>query len=62
MTIGWTEVILILIVILILFGPRKLPELARSIGRAVQEYRKGLSESGKNTKKSSHSSKKKLKG
>jgi sec-independent protein translocase protein TatA len=42
MAVGMTEVILILIVILILFGPKRLPELARSIGHSVREYRKSL--------------------
>ena len=41
--IGWPEIIIILVIILILFGPKKLPELARSIGDSVREYRKGLS-------------------
>jgi sec-independent protein translocase protein TatA len=57
MAIGWTEVILILIVILILFGPKRLPELARSIGKAVRAYKMGVNEP-EETKKSS----KKLKG
>ncbi len=42
MAIGLTEIVIILVIILILFGPKKLPELARSIGNAVSEYRKGI--------------------
>jgi len=42
MAIGMTEILIILIIILILFGPKKLPELARSIGKSVSEYRNGL--------------------
>ncbi|MFH1510767.1 MAG: twin-arginine translocase TatA/TatE family subunit [Candidatus Woesearchaeota archaeon] len=42
MAIGMTEIILVLIVILILFGPKRLPELAKSIGSAVKEYRKSV--------------------
>ena len=38
--LGPWEIGLILVVILILFGGRKLPELARSIGDAVKQYRK----------------------
>ena len=43
MAIGMTEILIILVIILILFGPKKLPQLARSIGDSVREYRKGLS-------------------
>ena len=49
MAIGMTEILIILVIILILFGPKKLPELARSIGKSVREYREGMS-SGKKPK------------
>lgn len=45
--IGWREVLIILIVVLLLFGSKRLPELARSIGEAVAELRKGLKKPGK---------------
>lgn len=38
--IGPTELILILVVALIVFGPKKLPEIGRTIGAAVREFRK----------------------
>ncbi len=38
--VGTWELALIFIVILILFGPRRLPEIARSIGRVLQELRR----------------------
>ena len=38
--IGYTELIVILIAALFLFGPQKLPELARSLGSAVGEFKK----------------------
>ena len=40
MSLGVTEIALILIVILVLFGGKKLPELARGLGRAQAEYKK----------------------
>lgn len=39
-----TEILIILIIVLILFGPKKLPKLARAIGRSIKEYKKGLKE------------------
>ena len=41
--IGAGEIILIVAVLLLFFGARKLPDLARSIGRSARELRKGLS-------------------
>ncbi len=38
--IGMQETIIILIVALVLFGPSKLPELARSLGNAMNEFKK----------------------
>lgn len=53
MAIGLPEVVIVLVIILILFGPKKLPELARAIGNSVREYRKGLHSGGKKPKKRS---------
>ena len=38
------ELLIILVVVLLLFGAKKLPELARSIGSSAKEFRKGLEE------------------
>lgn len=46
--IGPLELIIVLVVVLLLFGSTKLPKLARSIGEASQEFKKGVSEGGKN--------------
>jgi sec-independent protein translocase protein TatA len=42
--IGTGEILLILAVLILLFGARKLPELARSLGRSARELRKGMEE------------------
>jgi Tat protein translocase TatB subunit len=42
--IGMPELILIAVVALIVLGPKKLPDLAKSLGRAVREFRKATSE------------------
>jgi sec-independent protein translocase protein TatA len=38
--IGMTELLVIFLVVLLLFGPKKIPELARGIGRGLQEFKK----------------------
>ena len=42
--IGTPELIVILVIVLLLFGAKKLPELSRSIGTSVKEIRKGVNE------------------
>lgn len=39
-SIGAPELILILVIVLILFGPGKLPEVGRSLGKALSEFKK----------------------
>ena len=38
--LGTQELIIILVIALLIFGPKKLPELARSTGKAINEFRK----------------------
>ncbi|MBE5965759.1 MAG: twin-arginine translocase TatA/TatE family subunit [Lachnospiraceae bacterium] len=42
--IGPFELILILCIALVIFGPSKLPQIGRSLGQAIQEFRKGTTE------------------
>ncbi len=42
--IGPGEIIIIVVVLVLLFGAKKLPELARSIGASAKEFRKGIEE------------------
>jgi sec-independent protein translocase protein TatA len=44
MAFGTPEIILIVIVVILLFGANKIPELARSLGKATGEFKKGKQE------------------
>jgi sec-independent protein translocase protein TatA len=44
--IGATEMIILLVVILVVFGPKRLPEMGRSLGKGMREFKDSIS--GKN--------------
>jgi len=39
-SIGFPELLIVLIIILLLFGAKKLPDIARSLGEAIKEFKK----------------------
>ena len=41
---GISEILLIAMLVLIVFGPRRLPEITRTIGKGIREFRKGMNE------------------
>ena len=49
--IGVEELILILVIVLVLFGGKKLPELSRSIGQSIKELRDGFKDGAGEEKK-----------
>ena len=42
--LGYQELLIILVIVLILFGANRLPDLARSLGSSVKEFKKGVNE------------------
>ncbi|HIE10903.1 MAG TPA: twin-arginine translocase TatA/TatE family subunit [Kiritimatiellae bacterium] len=46
---GIAELVLVLAVLLLLFGAKRLPELARALGRSLSEFRRGRQEGEKST-------------
>jgi len=56
--IGTTELIIILVIILLLFGAKRLPELSKSIGKSVGELRKGVEDGSKTNDEKSNDKKK----
>ncbi len=41
---GWPEIVFILVIVLLLFGAKKLPELARGLGQSLGEFKKAREE------------------
>lgn len=55
--VGPTELLLIVLIIIIIFGARKLPELGKSLGEGIKNFRKSISSKEKNDKSSSETDK-----
>jgi TatA/E family protein of Tat protein translocase len=48
---GWPEIVLILVLVLILFGPRKLPEVADAMGKSIQKFKAASRDASDTVKK-----------
>ena len=44
--LGMQELIIVLIILLLLFGSTRLPQLAKGMGKSIREFKKGVSEGG----------------
>lgn len=42
MNLGWTEILVILVVLLLFFGAAKLPKLGRAFGEGIREFKKSV--------------------
>ena len=58
--IGWWEIVLIALIVLLFFGGKKVPELMKGLGKGVRSFKEGLNEVDKSIeqKSDSHSEKK----
>lgn len=61
MNLQWTDILIIVLVILVLFGATKLPQLGRAVGKSVSEFKKGLKEGEEKPAKKAAAKKKKSK-
>ena len=52
MNLGPTELIVVLLIVLLVFGGAKLPKLARSMGQAQKEFKQGLADGSKDDESS----------
>ncbi len=44
MNFGTTEILIIFFIIILMFGAKRLPELAKSLGSSIKQFKKGVSE------------------
>ena len=42
--LGWTELLIIALIVLLLFGGRKIPELMKGLGKGIRSFKEGMSE------------------
>src|SRR5512143_74544 len=42
--IGWPELLIVLVIALVIFGPKRLPDMGRQLGRGLREFKKATSE------------------
>ena len=54
--IGFPELVVILIIVLLIFGAARLPEIARSLGKAINEFKKAMKEDDSQSSKKDYMS------
>jgi len=57
--IGFQELLVIFLIVLLVFGAKRLPEIGRSLGKTLAEFRKGMKEAEKEIKQDDESTAKK---
>lgn len=51
MGIGWQQLVIILLIVLLLFGAKKIPELAKGLGSGIKNFKKAINEDDEEAKK-----------
>ena len=49
--LGWPEILLILALVLVLFGPKRLPEIAEAMGKSIRKFKSATSEATRDVKR-----------
>lgn len=52
MGLGVPEILIILVIVLIIFGPRKLPDIGRAFGKSISEFKAATKDNGSNSEES----------
>jgi sec-independent protein translocase protein TatA len=52
--VGWQEILLIVLIVLLLFGAKRIPEVMRSIGKGVRELKKGMNDTSPDEPEKEH--------
>ncbi|MBN2465922.1 twin-arginine translocase TatA/TatE family subunit [candidate division WOR-3 bacterium] len=52
--VGWQEILLIVLIVLLLFGAKRIPEVMRSIGRGMRELKQGMKDIDTNEPEKDH--------
>jgi sec-independent protein translocase protein TatA len=55
--VGWPELIILLVIVLVIFGASRVPEVGRSLGKGIKEFRSSVTEAGKDESKAKAESK-----
>ena len=43
-SVGWNELVIVLVIVLVIFGPRRLPELAEAFGKSIRKFKQASRE------------------
>ncbi len=50
-SIGWPEMLLILVLVLLFFGPRRLPEIAEAMGKSIRKFKSATQEASREVRR-----------